>query len=967
MPNTFLAEPIARVPRHLSRGATPRGEASDHVAREPVGHEIIDEDALRLPAKWAAPTRPPIPVVASVVPLMGAIVLWLVTGSPMMLWFALLGPLIAVGSMIDGKRAARRARRQAEIDAAQQRERVAETVTRWQARERAKLWARHPDVALLMQRDAEIWRAAAGRDDALVLGAARVPSGLRVSGGEGDPLSARLRTEAAWITQSPLVVQASGGAVAVGPPVLASAVQRAWAIQLCAALPPGELRIVGPLRGDLEWAAELPHRRSTSGMALALIGPGEQPPTEAEIVLARSLPGEPLPPRCAAVLELETLSRAHLDLAGERFAIEPEGIALEQAQTIASMLNHRAAGAWGFSRDETPLFLHALPALPPAITSSGLAVAIGADAGEAAVVDLVSDGPHAVVAGVTGSGKSELLITWILALCSKRSTAEVNFLLADFKGGTAFDCLEGVPHVTGVITDLDGAGARRAIQSLRAEVRWREAAIASVGARDILDPRVTLPRLVVVVDEFAALLGDHPELHAVFTDVAARGRALGVHLILGTQRAAGVVRDSLLANCPLRISLRVTDGADSRALIGVEDAAMLPGGVEGRGIALIRRASDSRPRKARIALSQPSDIALARDVTAALPRRPWLPALPAQLSLAELLHGGASAAITLGLLDEPERQRQRPMTLDVTDRAILMIGGAGSGKTNALEVIAAQVEGQLIRIPNDPESAWDALAALVEQRIEPGTVILIDDLDLVPTRFGAEYAHAALECIEELVRTAGARGILVAASAHRLLGSVARIAELFPRRILLPLPSRADHLAAGGSPEHYAPDAPAGRGRVGGVMVQIATVPEPSTAPIPTLKQAWMPTANLTGYVARRSPAARDAISHWQSVGVRVASLDDYVAHPEVTADARVVVAGEPDEWQRHWRMLSQIRGDHDLVIDASCAAEFRVLTGWRALPPYVEPGRARAWLTASGGDPQRITLPTIDQRPAHP
>ncbi|WP_396668587.1 FtsK/SpoIIIE domain-containing protein [Microbacterium sp. R86528] len=967
MPHTFLAEPIARVPRHLSRGVPSSSEAPEELPHAPAGHEAIDEDALRLPAKWTAPARPPIPVVASVVPLMGAVVLWLVTGSPMMLWFALLGPLIAVGSMIDGKRAARRGRRQAEADAAQQRERVADTITKWQSRERTKLWARHPDVALLMRRDAEIWRAASGRDDALVLGAASVPSGLRVTGGDGDPLSTRLRTEAAWIPQAPLVVRASGGAVAVGPPVLASAVQRAWAIQLCAALPPGELRIVGPLRGDLEWAAELPHRRSTAGMALALIGPGEQPPVEAEIVLARSLAGEPLPPRCAAVLELETLSRAHLDLAGERFAIEVEGIALEQAKTIASMLNRRAAGAWGFSRDETPLFLRELPTLSPAVTSSGLAVSIGANAGEAAVVDLVSDGPHAVVAGVTGSGKSELLITWIVALCSSRSTTEVNFLLADFKGGTAFDCLKGVPHVTGVITDLDGAGARRAIQSLRAEVRWREAAIASVGARDILDPRVALPRLVVVVDEFAALLGNHPELHAVFTDVAARGRALGMHLILGTQRAAGVVRDSLLANCPLRISLRVTDGADSRALIGVEDAAMLPGGVEGRGIALIRRASDSRPCKVRIALSQPSDVALARDATATLPRRPWLPALPTQLTLKELVPGGESAAIALGLLDEPERQRQRPMTLDVTDRAILVIGGAGSGKTNTLEVIAAQAEGRLVRVPSDPERAWDALVTLAEGRIEPGTVIVIDDLDMVPTRFGAEYAHAALECVEDLVRTAGARGVLVAASAQRLVGSVTRIAELFPRRILLSLPSRAEHLAAGGSPEHYAPDAPAGRGRIDGVMVQIATVPEPEPAPTAPPRQEWMPAVNLTGYVARRSPAARNAISRWQSGGVRVVSLDDYVAHPEVTADACVIVAGEPDEWQRHWRMLSQIRGDHDLVIDASCSAEFRLLTGWRSLPPYIEPGRGRAWLTASGGDPERIVLPTIDPRPPHP
>jgi len=208
------------------------------------------------------------------------------------------------------------------------------------------------------------------------------------------------------------------------------------------------------------------------------------------------------------------------------------------------------------------------------------------ESGEPCVIDLVSEGPHAVVAGVTGSGKSELLVTWILALCAAHTTQEVSFLLADFKGGTAFDSLGGIPHVTGVITDLDGTGARRAIESLRAEVRWREAELARVGARDVLDPRVDVPRLVIVVDEFAALLGEHPELHAVFTDVAARGRALGMHLVLGTQRPAGVVRESLLANCPLRISLRVTDPADSRAVIGTDEASALPGGTDARPVTL---------------------------------------------------------------------------------------------------------------------------------------------------------------------------------------------------------------------------------------------------------------------------------------------------------------------------------------------------------------------------------------------
>src|SRR5690606_25871109 len=120
---------------------------------------------------------------------------------------------------------------------------------------------------------------------------------------------------------------------------------------------------------------------------------------------------------------------------------------------------------------------------------------------------------------------------------------------------------------------LDGDGARRGVTSLRAEMRHREEVLARAGAREIGDPALRLARLVIVVDEFAALLAEHPELGDVFIDIAARGRALGMHLVLGTQRAAGVVREALAANCPLRLSLRVADAADSRAVVGVADAA----------------------------------------------------------------------------------------------------------------------------------------------------------------------------------------------------------------------------------------------------------------------------------------------------------------------------------------------------------------------------------------------------------
>ncbi|MFV4915041.1 FtsK/SpoIIIE domain-containing protein, partial [Microbacterium lacticum] len=209
--------------------------------------------------------------------------------------------------------------------------------------------------------------------------------------------------------------------------------------------------------------------------------------------------------------------------------------------------------------------------------SGSLAAVVGVSGGEPVTLDLVADGPHAVVIGVTGSGKSELLTTWILAMCRSRSPREVSFLLVGFKGGRTFDALVALPHVTGVLTDLDEDRALRAVESLRAEIRHRERVLEESGARDIVEAAGALSRLVIVVDEYAALVAVHPGLHDLFADIAARGRALGMHLVLASQRAAGAFRDGVLANAPLRIAFRVTDAADSRAVLGQDDAVRLPG------------------------------------------------------------------------------------------------------------------------------------------------------------------------------------------------------------------------------------------------------------------------------------------------------------------------------------------------------------------------------------------------------
>ncbi|MFE5410022.1 FtsK/SpoIIIE domain-containing protein [Microbacterium sp. NPDC056569] len=924
---------------------------------------VLDDEPLTLPAAWSPPARPPLPIVAAIVPVVGAVALWLVTGSIFSLWFALLGPLIAAATILDARRAARRDGRRAAADALRARQEVASVVAARHDDERAQLWARHPDVARLVTRDGEVWRG--GRDAWIVVGEGERASGVRVTGGEGDPDAADLRRRAARVDAAPVTLPLAAGVVVVGGETLAVAVQRALVLQACLMFAPDELRITGSLGRGLDWVEALPHRHGQSGSVLAVVAPGELVPAEADLVIARGRPGEPLPPRCQAVLTVDSPDSARLEYAGETVPVRIEAVARSQAEEIAGELSARAARSLGMQRGVAePVALAPLLHAVPEVTG-GLPAAIGVTRGEPVLVDLVADGPHAVVAGVTGAGKSELLITWILALCATRSTDEVTFLLADFKGGTAFDGLSGVPHVSGVITDLDGSGARRAMESLRAELRRREAAVAAAGARDIGDPRVRLPRLVVVVDEFAALLGDHPELHGLFADLAARGRALGIHLILGTQRAAGVIRDNLLANCPLRISLRVTDAADSRTLLGTDDAARLPGGAAGRGTAYVRRAGDASPHEVRIALSGPDDVAAAALRTGhRAPDRPWLPELPRLLSLDELTTRSAGerdapppGAVLLGLADEPDRQRQPVAFLTASARGVLVLGGPTSGVTNALDLVEAQWQGSVVRIPAHPERLWDAVAALHEERPPRGAAVLVDDLDAIAVRLPPEYAQSVLERLEALVRGASGAGVLVVMGAHRLSGPVSRLAELFPRRLLLPYPTRVDHAAAGGDASEFDPSAAAGRARLDGRQIQLALAP---AAPPrrPGTDVAWTPSALLTGVVARRSPAVRRALAAWEEHGVGVVAVDDYVADPAPAAAGRLVVVGEPDDWQRHWRLLADVRGDHDLVVDTSCAPELRVLAGFRGVPPYCEPGAGRAWLISAGAEPVRIVLP---------
>ena len=207
-------------------------------------------------------------------------------------------------------------------------------------------------------------------------------------------------------------------------------------------------------------------------------------------------------------------------------------------------------------------------------------------------------GPHGVLAGTTGAGKSELLQTMICALAVEHDPRLVNFLLIDFKGGSAFNIFADLPHTVGMITNLDGTLVERALEALKAETRSRQQFLKKMNVRDITqyhrfnsrtmsqieDVAYTpMPHLFVIVDEFAQLAREMPDFMRELVRTAQVGRSLGLHLILGTQSPMDVITDEMNANLQFRICLRVQNIESSRAMIRRPDAAYLPIGWPGRG------------------------------------------------------------------------------------------------------------------------------------------------------------------------------------------------------------------------------------------------------------------------------------------------------------------------------------------------------------------------------------------------
>lgn len=384
--------------------------------------------------------------------------------------------------------------------------------------------------------------------------------------------------------------------------------------------------------------------------------------------------------------------------------------------------------------------------------NSGLRVVVGMQPGAPFVLDVRQDGPHALVAGTTGAGKSEFLQALIVGLATMHSPERVTFLLVDYKGGAAFkECVE-LPHTVGMVTDLDRNEVRRALTSLNAELHHRELLLQKADAKDLLEMErkghpETPPSLLIVVDEFAALAKEVPEFVDGVVDVALRGRSLGLHLVLATQRPAGVITGQIRANTNLRIALRMAADDESADVVGSPVAAAIDRRLPGRAVARIGPQEllafqsayvgghtmpnvqapmvkvrlfgfdhDTPVAEERRVVIPPDHLSdLQRLIVAHRgafellgappPRKPWLPSLAPSYSLARLPSPTSDAAVLLGVNDQPGRQIQSLAYLRPdADGGLIVLGTGGSGKTVTLRSIAisaglaAEASGQAVEV-----------------------------------------------------------------------------------------------------------------------------------------------------------------------------------------------------------------------------------------------------------------------------
>lgn len=350
-------------------------------------------------------------------------------------------------------------------------------------------------------------------------------------------------------------------------------------------------------------------------------------------------------------------------------------------------------------------------------------------------------GPHGLVAGTTGSGKSEILQSYILSMATLFHPYEVGFIIIDFKGGGMVNQFRNLPHLNGAITNIDGKEINRSLSSIKAELRKRQRLFAEYEVNHINDyirlykqgkTAQPLPHLILIVDEFAELKSDQPEFMKELISAARIGRSLGVHLILATQKPSGVVNDQIWSNSKFKLCLKVQNQSDSnevlksplaaeirepgRAYLQVGNneifqlfqsaysGAPVPNGAMGETkkfkvakVGLDGRREvvyEQKPKEEKGGDTQLDAIVeyvAEQCKQMKIEKLPdiCLPPLPEMLpySLEAYESQSTDICVPIGLYDDPDNQQQGLMEINFTQGHVLIIGSSQMGKTNLLQVM----------------------------------------------------------------------------------------------------------------------------------------------------------------------------------------------------------------------------------------------------------------------------------------
>lgn len=367
-------------------------------------------------------------------------------------------------------------------------------------------------------------------------------------------------------------------------------------------------------------------------------------------------------------------------------------------------------------------------------------------------------GPHGLVAGTTGSGKSEILQTYILSLAVNFSPDDVAFFLIDFKGGGMANLFSNLPHMAGYISNLSGNQIHRAMVSIKSENRRRQRIFGEFGVNHIDqytrllkngETTIPVPRLFIIIDEFAELKRDEPEFMRELISVAQVGRSLGVHLILATQKPSGTVDENIWSNTRFKLCLRVQDKQDSSDVLHKPDAAYLTqagrcymqvgndeiyelfqSGWSGAiyyddpserkseivqiwnniGQSAVAGAGRKQLRESCPEVKEATQLTalvnhLAETANTMFAGRQkfhlWLPILPQELYLFDIfkeqafngeewpsLSLGCSLSAPVGMYDDPANQSQAPFVVDLAENGHLVVcGSAVSGKSTFVQTL----------------------------------------------------------------------------------------------------------------------------------------------------------------------------------------------------------------------------------------------------------------------------------------